>query len=87
MITDRVCLFGTMAVITKMNTALIKAIHKREINQISLDLNISETEAILSLKSLQLDGQNIAQIEHLELFDQVEELYLHHNCIQKIEVI
>lgn len=76
-----------ISLIKKINTSLVKSIHKDEIDEIASNLNISETEAILSLKALRLGGQRISKIENLELFDQTEELYLHNNIIEKIEVI
>jgi hypothetical protein len=44
-----------------------------------------EIDFILKQSVLRLDWLNLGQIENLEVFSQVEELFLQHNRIQKIE--
>ena len=85
----------------QINMALIRKVHapalrravaiateeaeEKESSRPSLNGAEIEAEAVLQLKSLRLDGLNIAAIDNLEPFDACEELYLAHNSIRTIE--
>jgi hypothetical protein len=75
----------TMKLIREVHRSELMAIQKRESDSGKNDAE-NETEALLGLTALRLEGLRVKKIENIEPFDKCMEIYLHQNRISTVEV-